>query len=87
MRARASGGATFLAMDEVELLVVVNGEPMALTVANGPPRLSHLLDHLDLAGQRFAVERNGRVVPRDQHGAEPLLAGDRLEVVTFVGGG
>jgi thiamine biosynthesis protein ThiS len=34
-----------------------------------------------------AVERNREVVPRARHGETLLVAGDRLEVVTFVGGG
>ena len=33
------------------------------------------------------VERNGIIVPRDQWMALSLTEGDRLEVVSFVGGG
>jgi thiamine biosynthesis protein ThiS len=33
------------------------------------------------------VERNHEVVPRASHAHTALAAGDRLEVVTFVGGG
>jgi thiamine biosynthesis protein ThiS len=33
------------------------------------------------------VERNREVVPRAEHGETKLDEGDRLEVVTFVGGG
>jgi thiamine biosynthesis protein ThiS len=41
-----------------------------------------------VANARYvAVERNGEVVPRDQHSATPLRDGDRIEVVTLVGGG
>jgi thiamine biosynthesis protein ThiS len=54
--------------------------PAGLTVAA-------LLDHLGLAPARVAVERNARVVPRADHAREPVAAGDRLEIVTFVGGG
>jgi sulfur carrier protein len=46
-----------------------------------------LIDVLGLADRRVAVERNREVVPRAQHSSTVLAAGDRLELVTFVGGG
>jgi sulfur carrier protein len=64
--------------------IKINGEtrqiPEALTVAG-------LLDQLGYAGKRIAVERNGEIVPRSQHGAAVLAAGDQLEIVVAVGGG
>jgi sulfur carrier protein len=62
----------------------VNGEPRevedGLTVAA-------LLTHLgDLPG-RVAVEVNAEVVRRARHPEHVLCEGDRVEVVTFVGGG
>ena len=36
---------------------------------------------------RIAVERNGAIVPRGEWSGVTLEAGDRLEVVHFVGGG
>ena len=53
--------------------------PDGLTVAA-------LLDHLALRRERVAVERNGAVVKRAQHGDERLAPGDVLEIVSFVGG-
>lgn len=64
--------------------VVINGEPR--TVAEGTSVLA-LIGELGLAGKPVAVERNREIVPRAQHGTTLLAAGDRLEVVTFVGGG
>ena len=46
-----------------------------------------LIAELGLADRRVAVERNREVVPRAQHASTELAAGDRLELVTFVGGG
>lgn len=64
--------------------VVVNGEardvPEGLSVRD-------LLVHLELTDGPVAVERNGEVVPRAQHAATHVVAGDVLEVVHFVGGG
>ncbi|MDT3705379.1 MAG: sulfur carrier protein ThiS [Thiobacillus sp.] len=64
--------------------LVINGEsrrfPAPLTVAR-------LIETLDLAGKRIAIEKNGEIVPRSQHAGTPLASGDRLEVVVAVGGG
>ena len=64
--------------------VVVNGEarmiPQGTTVAA-------LIGELGLGDRRVAVERNREVVPRALHTTTVLAAGDRVELVTFVGGG
>ena len=64
--------------------VSVNGEP--LFVPSGAT-IADLLVQLALDKRRVAVEHNRRVVPRAEHGALRLNHGDRLEIVTFVGGG
>ena len=46
-----------------------------------------LIGGLGLRDRKVAVERNREVVPRAQHATTELADGDRLEVVTFVGGG
>jgi sulfur carrier protein len=46
-----------------------------------------LIGQLGFADRRVAVERNREVVPRAHHATTELVAGDRLELVTFVGGG
>jgi len=66
------------------IALTINGEPRrfekALTVAQ-------LVERLDLAGKRIALERNGEIVPRGQFGEARLADGDRLEIVVAVGGG
>jgi len=49
--------------------------------------VAQLLEELQLPPKRVAVEVNLELVPRDQHAACVLQNGDRLEVVTLVGGG
>ena len=49
--------------------------------------LSGLLRELGLERNPIAVELNLQVVPRQRHGTTPLREGDRLEIVTLVGGG
>lgn len=38
-------------------------------------------------GKRYAVERNGEIVPKSRHATTALEAGDRIEIVIAVGGG
>lgn len=64
--------------------IVVNGA--AKKVARGTT-VAGLIAELGLGARRVAVERNREVVPRDRHAACELEAGDRLELVAFVGGG
>jgi thiamine biosynthesis protein ThiS len=49
--------------------------------------VAQLLALLELADKPVAVELNRRVVPKARHGEQVLAAGDRLEIVTLVGGG
>jgi sulfur carrier protein len=46
-----------------------------------------LLERLQLAGKRVAVEKNGEIVPRSRFAETALADGDRLEIVVAVGGG
>ncbi len=65
-------------------VLTINGEsrdfPEPLTVAG-------LLERLGYDRRRVAVEVNREIVPAARHGEQPLQAGDRVEVVTLVGGG
>lgn len=63
--------------------LLVNGEERATDVAT----LLELVRELALDGKPIAVELNRSVVPKDRYGATKLGEGDRLEIVTLVGGG
>ncbi len=64
--------------------IIVNDRPQE--VADGCT-VAALLEQLELTGKPVAVEVNFHLVPRQKH-ADCLLAnGDRLEIVTLVGGG
>jgi sulfur carrier protein len=64
--------------------VTVNGEPR--TVPDGAT-VGTLLASLGVTGKAIAVEQNRRIVPRGRHADCTLREGDRLEIVTLVGGG
>ena len=55
-------------------------------IANGAT-IADLLEELEVAVPHVAVELNLNVIPRDRHGEVLLSDGDRLEIVTLVGGG
>jgi sulfur carrier protein len=71
-------------MSQASIEVIVNGE--SRTVLQGTT-VAALITELGLADRRVAVERNREVVPRAEHASTVLASGDKLELVTFVGGG
>lgn len=64
--------------------IVVNGQ--ARDVPDGHT-IARLLDELKIESKHVAVEVNLELVPRGRHAQHALSPGDRLEVVTLVGGG
>lgn len=64
--------------------VVVNGEPKSLDKGH---TIADLLRLLDLDKSACAVEVNRTLIPKARHAANPLAEGDRIEIVTLVGGG
>ena len=66
------------------MTVTINGErreiPDGLTVAA-------LVEHLGLAGDRLAIERNLDILRRQQWKETWVLSNDRFEIVHLVGGG
>ena len=65
--------------------IYLNGEstqdlPQDLTV-------SALVQHLDLADKRIAVELDGVIIPRSEHNTTALCEGSRIEIVAAIGGG
>ena len=64
-------------------LIQVNGEDRAVSADT----ILGLVEELGLDARKVAVERNLEIVPRSLHAATPLVDGDRVELVQFVGGG
>ena len=62
----------------------VNGERRRFDNA---PDVARLLERLELAGKKVAVEMNGEIVPRSRYAQTKLADGDTLEIVVAVGGG
>lgn len=68
------------------MTITFNGQAIPLS-GSGGSSLHEFLVERGLKTDRIAVERNGTIVPRGEWAAVMLEAGDRLEVVHFVGGG
>jgi thiamine biosynthesis protein ThiS len=64
--------------------ITLNGEEYRV---DGEATVAGLLAALEIEPRKIAVERNLEIVPRSQYAATPVTAGDRIEIVQFVGGG
>lgn len=64
--------------------LTVNGEARELPDNS---TVKHLLENLQLAATRVAVEVNLEIVPRATYAERTLQDGDKIEIVHFVGGG
>jgi sulfur carrier protein len=67
-----------------EIQILVNGEPSTVVESQ---TVADLLGALNLKPRFVAVERNEELVPRALHSECRLMTGDRIEIVTLVGGG
>ncbi len=66
------------------LNIQVNGQPQQIHTG---ATVKALLGELKVTQPHVAVELNLEVVPRARHAETVLQEGDRVEVVTLVGGG
>lgn len=64
--------------------IVVNGQPREF---QHPATVAELLKLLEIPLRGVAVELNMQIVPRVRHAEHLLADGDRLEIVSLVGGG
>jgi len=63
--------------------IILNGETRATT----PISVLELLRSLDIDPRRVAIELNHDILPKGAYESTQLNAGDRIEIVHFVGGG
>ena len=73
-----------LRMQAGDKLVLFNGEGREIAPGS---TVSKLLGELGVTQPHVAVEVNLEVIPRAEHRETTLSDGDRVEVVTLVGGG
>jgi sulfur carrier protein len=68
----------------MSITIQFNGEHKTLAASVS---VANLIAELPLTGKRFAVERNGEIVPKSQLANVDVCDGDKLEIVIAVGGG
>lgn len=64
--------------------IVVNGSQHELA---GSGTLDQLLKELDIVPERVAIMVNDKVIPKAGRAGVVLNEGDRVEILTFIGGG
>lgn len=64
--------------------MTVNGEQVTLAE---PLTVSQYLERNNYRQGRIAVEINEEIVPKSQYETRTLCESDRVEIVTFMGGG
>ena len=69
---------------QTTISIMVNGENRA---AKSGATVTDLLGDLSLNSGRVAIERNLEILPRPKWAETKVEAGDRYEIVQFVGGG
>jgi len=68
----------------LEIEILLNGEKKIL--AQGLT-VAELVNSLGLIPQQLAIEYNQRILKKDRWPSQVISAGDRIEIVHFVGGG
>jgi sulfur carrier protein len=66
------------------LSIIVNGDPREVPAGT---TVAALIEQLSIRDERVAVEVNLEVIRRDKRQERVLSEGDRVEIVSFVGGG
>ena len=69
---------------DTSITITVNGENRS---ARSGASVSDLLREMGLDSGRVAIERNLEILPRPRWRETRVEAGDRYEIVQFVGGG
>lgn len=64
--------------------ISVNGETQSF---DAPLSVADLLNRLGLPRRKIAIEHNLEIVPKSSYETHMLAAGDRIEIVHFIGGG
>lgn len=69
---------------EHNMEIIINGEARQIEQNIS---ISDLIQKLNLDPTQIAVEKNAAIVPKSAHHSTMLEAGDKLELVRFIGGG
>ena len=65
-------------------MITINGKTLTLSA---PKTLGVYLDENHYRRTYIAVEKNGEILPKSEYDTTYLNDGDKIEIVSFVGGG
>jgi sulfur carrier protein len=64
--------------------ILLNNMPISVCEA---VTIRGLLIHVDMQNKYYAIEVNEQIVPKSLHASFTLKEGDKVEIVTAIGGG
>lgn len=67
------------------MTILLNGQ--SLQLPDEVKTISSLLVRYHLEDKMIVIEKNGQIVDKPRYPEEAVKAGDRIEIVHFVGGG
>jgi thiamine biosynthesis protein ThiS len=67
--------------------LIINGQSREFAALSASATVADLVGALELKGDRVAIEQNGSIVTRAEWPGTAVHAGDKFEIVHFVGGG
>ena len=81
-----SGAAACLGRKEESFMITarINGQE---EIFSSSLSVSAFLEEKGYRSDRVAVEKNGEIVPKKNYSTEEIREEDRIEIVSFVGGG
>ena len=71
-------------MEEAQITIILNGQEREIATGT---TVAGLLHNLSLPTTRVAIEHNAEIIRKPSFDTLKLAPGDRLEIVTLVGGG
>ena len=67
-----------------KIKILLNGEERLIEAQTS---IQKLVEDLELDVKKIAIEKNYEIILPDDFGGEVLSAGDKIEIVHFIGGG
>tara|TARA_Y100000768_G_scaffold358561_1_gene314463 strand:- start:3256 stop:3456 length:201 start_codon:yes stop_codon:yes gene_type:complete len=64
--------------------ILLNNKPVKIFDGS---TIEKLLEQKNIQEKYFAVEINRKVIPKSKHGSHVIRDGDKVEIITAIGGG
>mgnify|MGYP001291316424 FL=1 len=64
--------------------ILLNNKPVKIFDGS---TIEKLLEQKNIQEKYFAVEINRKIIPKSKHGSHVIRDGDKIEIITAIGGG